>query len=71
MQPFRDTVEVGSALGEWAARLRLLPGDSWRFRFRLGALNVLTLRGGRIAAITACLDPTIYDQVGLLCELPA
>ena len=37
--------------------------------FRLGALNVLTLRGGRIAALTAFLDPTVYDQFGLPREL--
>ena len=39
--------------------------------FHLGALNVLTLRGERIAALTAFLDPTIYDQLGLPRELPA
>ena len=44
------------------------PGGS---AFRLGALNVLTLRGGRIAALTAFLDPTLYDQFGLPRELPA
>jgi RNA polymerase sigma-70 factor (TIGR02960 family) len=34
-------------------------------RFRLGALNVLTLRGGRIAEMTGFLDPAIHDQFGL------
>jgi RNA polymerase sigma-70 factor (ECF subfamily) len=44
------------------------PGGS---AFHLGALNVLTLRGGRIAALTAFLDPTVYDQFGLPRELAA
>jgi hypothetical protein len=38
-------------------------------RFRLGALNVLTLRGGRIVEITGFLDPEIHDQFGLPREL--
>ncbi len=38
-------------------------------RFRLGALNVLTLRGGRIAEITAFLDPEVLALFGLSPEL--
>jgi RNA polymerase sigma-70 factor (ECF subfamily) len=33
--------------------------------FRLGALNVITLRGARIAELTAFLDPAIYARLGL------
>ena len=33
--------------------------------FRLGALNVLTLRGSKIAELTAFLDPRIYARFGL------
>ena len=33
--------------------------------FRLGALNVLTLRGSQIAELTAFLDPRIYARFGL------
>jgi RNA polymerase sigma-70 factor (ECF subfamily) len=37
--------------------------------FRLGALNVLTLRGRRIVEMTGFLDPGIHDQFGLPEEL--
>lgn len=33
--------------------------------FRLGGLNVLTLRGGRIAEITSFLDPAMFDRFEL------
>ncbi len=33
--------------------------------FRVGALNVLTLRGSQIAELTAFLDPRIYARFGL------
>ena len=33
--------------------------------FRLGALNVLTLRGGRIAELTGFLDPGLHERFGL------
>lgn len=33
--------------------------------FRLGALNVLTLRGGEIAELTAFLDPALHARLGL------
>jgi RNA polymerase sigma-70 factor (TIGR02960 family) len=38
-------------------------------RFRLGALNVLTLRGGQIVELTGFLDPELHDQFGLPREL--
>jgi Sigma-70, region 4/SnoaL-like domain len=38
-------------------------------RFRLGALNVLTLRGGRIVEMTAFLDPAVHERFGLPGEL--
>ena len=33
--------------------------------FRLGALNVVTLRGGRVAELTGFLDPAVYRRFGL------
>jgi RNA polymerase sigma-70 factor (ECF subfamily) len=33
--------------------------------FTRGALNVLTLRDGRIAALNAFLDPGLYGRFGL------
>jgi hypothetical protein len=38
--------------------------------FRLGALNVLTLRGGRIVEMTGFLDPEIHVRFGLPEERP-
>jgi RNA polymerase sigma-70 factor (ECF subfamily) len=38
--------------------------------FRLGALNVLTLRGRRIVEISGFLDPATHDRFGLPKELP-
>jgi RNA polymerase sigma-70 factor (ECF subfamily) len=38
--------------------------------FRLGALNVLTLRGGRIVEMTGFLAPMIHDRFGLPSEWP-
>jgi len=39
-------------------------------RFQLGAVNVLGLRGGRVAWIAAFLDPTMYRSFALPAELP-
>jgi hypothetical protein len=33
--------------------------------FRLGAINVLTLRGDRIVEITGFLDPAVHARFGL------
>jgi RNA polymerase sigma-70 factor (ECF subfamily) len=33
--------------------------------FRIGAINVLSLRDGRITAISAFLDPALYSRFGL------
>ena len=38
--------------------------------FRLGAINVLTLRDGRIAEITGFLDPALHQHLRLPAELP-
>jgi RNA polymerase sigma-70 factor (ECF subfamily) len=38
--------------------------------FRLGAVNALSLRGGRIAAITGWLDPVVDRQLGLAARVP-
>lgn len=45
-------------------------GSSERSPFRLGALNVITLRGGRIAEVTGFLDPAVHQRFGLAKELP-
>jgi RNA polymerase sigma-70 factor, ECF subfamily len=39
-------------------------------RYELHALNVFTLEGERIAAITAFLDPGVLARLGLSRELP-
>jgi RNA polymerase sigma-70 factor (TIGR02960 family) len=38
--------------------------------FRLGAINLLSLRDGRIAEITGFLDPGLHRHLGLPAELP-
>jgi len=38
-------------------------------RFRLGAINVLSLRAGRIVEITGFLDPDVHRRFGLPAEL--
>jgi RNA polymerase sigma-70 factor (TIGR02960 family) len=37
--------------------------------FRLSAINVITLRGGRIAELTGFLDPAVHRRFGLAAEL--
>jgi SnoaL-like domain len=39
--------------------------------FRLGAVNVLSLRDGLIAEITGFLDPGLHRRLGLPAKLPA
>jgi len=39
--------------------------------YTLGAVNVLTLRSGRILEITGFLDPVMYDHLGLPRKLAA
>jgi len=39
-------------------------------RFRLGAVNVLGLRGGQIVEIAGFLDPALHRRFGLPAELP-
>jgi hypothetical protein len=45
--------------------------DSGDGRFRLGAINVLTLRDGRIVEISGFLDPAVHAATGLPEEIPA
>jgi RNA polymerase sigma-70 factor (TIGR02960 family) len=45
-------------------------GDPDGERFRLGAINVLSLRGGRIVEIAGFLDPGVHRHFGLPEELP-
>ncbi|MFI0368716.1 sigma-70 family RNA polymerase sigma factor [Actinomadura sp. 1N219] len=40
-------------------------------RFRMGAINVLSLRDGRITRISAFLDPALYPLFGLPEEFPS
>jgi len=45
-------------------------GDTGPGPFRLSAVNVVTLRAGRIAELTGFLDPAIHRQFGLDSEAP-
>ena len=45
-------------------------GDTGPGPFRLSAVNVVTLRAGRIAELTGFLDPAIHRQFGLAPEDP-
>jgi hypothetical protein len=45
-------------------------GDPGGGRFRLGAINVLSLRGGRIVWLAGFLDPSVQRHFGLPAELP-
>jgi ketosteroid isomerase-like protein len=45
-------------------------GEPGGDRFRLGAINLLRLRDGRIAEIAGFLDPAIHRRFGLPAELP-
>ncbi|MGH9249987.1 MAG: nuclear transport factor 2 family protein [Acidimicrobiales bacterium] len=76
--------DVGRFLSEWlfATPWRLVPirangqlafacyqGDPDGHRFRLGAINVLSLRAGRIVEIAGFLDPEVHRHFGLREEL--
>jgi RNA polymerase sigma-70 factor (ECF subfamily) len=39
--------------------------------FRLAGLNVLTVRGGQIAAIDSFLDPAVHDRLGIPSTIPS
>ena len=39
-------------------------------RFHLGALNLLSLRAGKVVQISGFLDPALYRHFGLTLELP-
>jgi len=47
------------------------PDSSARVAFRLSAINVLTLRGDRIAEIAGFLDRGVFPSFGFPAELPA
>ena len=40
-------------------------GDQGAGRFRLGAINVVGLRGGRVAELTGFIDPALHRHFGL------
>lgn len=44
-------------------------GDPGGTRYRLGAINVVALRGGRIVELTGFLDPEVHARFGLAGEL--
>ena len=82
---FDGRADVGRFLAErlFAAAWRLVPArlngqpgfacfqqDPGDGRFRLGAVNVLTLRRGRIAEISGFVDPAVVGRLGLPRELP-
>jgi RNA polymerase sigma-70 factor (TIGR02960 family) len=39
-------------------------------QYRLGAINLLSLRGGRIAAVNSFLDPALHNRLGIPPEPP-
>jgi ketosteroid isomerase-like protein len=45
-------------------------GDPDGDHFRLGAINLLSVRAGRIVEIAGFLDPGLHRHVGLPEELP-
>ena len=53
--------------GEWAVGLRY-QGEPGRRTFPLGAINVLSLRAGRIVEITEFVDPDVHRHFGLPSE---
>jgi RNA polymerase sigma-70 factor (ECF subfamily) len=80
---FRGRADVVRFMTErmWAAPWRLVPttangqlafacyqGDSAPGPFRLSAINVVTLRAGRIAELVGFLDPAIHREFGLPAE---
>jgi ketosteroid isomerase-like protein len=81
---FRGREDVGRFFAErvFASPWRLLPiranglafacyqGDPDGDRFRLGAVNVLHVRAGRIVEIAGFLDPGVHRRFGLPDELP-
>jgi RNA polymerase sigma-70 factor (ECF subfamily) len=82
---FRGREDAGRFLAErvFATPWRLLPirangqlafacyqGDPRGDRFRLGAVNVLRVRAGRIVEIAGFLDPEVHRRFGLPEELP-
>jgi RNA polymerase sigma-70 factor (ECF subfamily) len=46
-------------------------GDSEGDRFRLSAINVLSLRSGRIVELAGFLDPAVHRHFGLPEALPS
>jgi RNA polymerase sigma-70 factor (TIGR02960 family) len=81
---FSGREDVGRFLGErvFASDWRLVPlpangqlgfacysRDPDNGRFRLGAINVLSVHGGRITAISGFLDPGLHRRLGLPSEL--
>lgn len=40
----------------------LMPGET---RYRLGAINLLSIRGGRISAVNGFLDPALHGRLGV------
>lgn len=45
----------------------LMPGET---RYRLGAVNLLSVRGGRISAVNSFLDPALHERMGIPPEPP-
>ncbi len=81
---FRGRADVARFMAErmWATPWRLVPitanaqlafacyqGDAKGGPYRLSAINVVTLRAGRIAELTGFLDPAIHRRFGLPAEL--
>ena len=72
--PAEPELLASARQGDSAAFERLLAGYRGELyahcRFRLGAINVLRLRAGRIVEIAGFLDPAVHRRFGLPEELP-
>ena len=71
--PAEPELLASARQGDSAAFERLLAGyrgEPDGGRFRLGAINVLRLRAGRVVEIAGFLDPAVHRRFGLPEELP-
>lgn len=71
--PAEPELLASARQGDSAAFERLLAGSLGEpdgGRFRLGAINVLRLRAGRVVEIAGFLDPAVHRHFGLPEELP-
>ena len=61
---------VDALMAAWERAVACYQGEPDGDRFRLGAINVLSLRAGRIVELAGFLDPAVHRRFGLPEELP-